>query len=233
MDWTDKYEQMGQLFRKLENKIDVLAEENQQLLDKCQQLEVHHRMESLNLKCEIVPAGALWEELPTQETNITSTRHRSLNGDVYNQLDECEHSLDMKLEDLKNPGFISVSEKGNDSGASQTGDLEQTCTSCLDFSVVETSCKIGTMTPGQDIIPKRSKRSPIASSTHPLEPVQRAIQAQEDVVVPDLTTSDSMFSFSSDDSVSQSSTADHLGVTPITNMTKISLRLNDDWDVID
>jgi len=46
VDWQDRYEQMGQLYNELARKSGDLAEENEQLLIKCEQHEVDER--SLN-----------------------------------------------------------------------------------------------------------------------------------------------------------------------------------------
>merc|ERR1719362_2003048 len=108
VDWKDKYEEMGQLFRELvgelEEEVDDLAEENEQLRVKCQEREEPLLMDGLadkndHLTREEMSAEALLEASPLQQTTITNTPGKnSFSGDVYNQLDEFEHSLDMELE---------------------------------------------------------------------------------------------------------------------------------------
>ena len=71
----------------LVDKIDDLADKNEKL------------------KCELVSSKASREAPPIQNTAITVTNSSCFSGDVYAQLDQFEHSIDMELEDFQQLGL--------------------------------------------------------------------------------------------------------------------------------
>ena len=114
VDWKDKYEQMVQSCEELMKNIGDLAEKNEQLLVKRQQLEVNKKrlndmlVDKINdladkkekLEYELVSSKASREALRMQNTATTVTNSSCFSGDVYAQLDQFEHSLDRELEDF-------------------------------------------------------------------------------------------------------------------------------------
>jgi len=115
VDWKDKYEQMAQSCEALVEKIGALAEKNEQLRIKCQQLKVNKKRrndmlvdkiddladKNEKLKCELVSSKASREASPMQNTATTVANSSCFSGDVYAQLDQFEHSLDRELEDFQ------------------------------------------------------------------------------------------------------------------------------------
>merc|ERR1712194_542382 len=82
VDSKDKYNQMGQLHQELEDQNDDLVKENEQLLVKCQQLEVDEQMagwsdNSEHSECELMPATVSIEASPTRDASAPETRRRS------------------------------------------------------------------------------------------------------------------------------------------------------------
>jgi len=132
IDWKDKYDQMGQSYNELVDKTGDLAEESGQRLIRCQQLEVdladERRLndmllekiddvadENEKLERKLVSWEAWFESLPSQDTATTVT-----SGDVFRQVDQFEHSLDMQLEDsqqlrlLENLSVVTMASSGED-----------------------------------------------------------------------------------------------------------------------
>jgi len=118
IDWKGKYEQVGQLYNELVEKISDLTEENGQLLIKCQQFKVDEKKhfgkivdlagKNKQLECELFFSTAKFEASPMQDTVTTVTHSSSFSGDVYAQLDHFEDSLDMELEDFKVDPFDDI-----------------------------------------------------------------------------------------------------------------------------
>jgi len=243
MEWRDTFEQVGQLCQQLEDERDVLLEENERLLVKCQQLEACQQMDGVveeneYSEFESVPAEALLEVSAVQDTGTTTAHRRSFTGNVYNQLNEFELSLDMELEDFQKLGLFSSSDNENNTSCSDANEGEQTYTSSHASPVGVTSCQIGTMTPVRDTSVRgnvlgTSKGSSVLSSRNPIHLLRRMFQTQDDDIMPAMATSDSLFSFSSDCSISQSSMSDLPGFTPIKRATKLSPQPNAEWGIIE
>lgn len=237
MDWKEKYEQMGRLFQELESKIDVLDKENGELRAKCQQHEVHLLMgdwdnENNHLELEVASAEVLLKASPTQEVSFTNTNCQTFSGDVYHQLDEFEQSLDLELEDFQRLELLSVGENVNNSSTSHTGDNEQSCSSCIEFQGGKATCENDSMTHVGDSTQEPIKDMPRAPTRNPFHLLQRVFQPQNDVTMPALTTSDSLFSLSSDHSLSPSPLQDLLGFPPA-KMTKMSPGPNAEWGIME
>jgi hypothetical protein len=228
VNWKVKCEQMGQLSQELEDKNDDLSMENGQLLLKIQQLEVHEQMVGLadkneQLGCEFVPDKVLIEASPKQDTTTTDTRPRSFSGDVYKQLDEFELSIDMELDDFQRLGLLysdeikkNIKAKNSEDGAEPASESEQTSSSCL---VAESPCEM--------VMSGAPRRNP-------LHLLQRMFQTQDDDPMPAMTTSDSLFSRSSDYSLStRSTTSNFRSSGPTKRSTKMSPHSNAEWAIIE
>jgi len=243
MDWRDKYEQVGDLCQELEDERDVLLEENDRLLVKCQQLEACLEMDSAveSNECpefESVPTDALLEVSSVKDTTTTTGPRRTFTGNVYNQLDEFELSLDKELEDFQKLGLFSLCDNGNDTNCSNADEIELTCTSSQESPAGMTSCLTETLTPVQHTaiqgnVSQTSLGSSIPTSRNPIYLLQRMFQTQDDDIMPTMTTSDSSFSFSSDCSLSQSSMSDPLGSTPIKRLSNMSPQRNAEWGIFE
>jgi hypothetical protein len=230
VDSKDKYEQMVQLFQELEDENDDLTRENGQLLVKCQQLEVDGQMDgwsdnSEQSECKLMPAVALIESSPIRDTAASETRRRSFSGDVYHQLDQFELSIDVELEEFQRLGLLSADENDNNVGAQNTEDCasqasvsEQASSSCLEVLESETPCEIGLSE---------------APSRNPLHLLQRMFQTQDVTPMPAMTTSDSLFSLSSDCSINTRSTSDFLSLASTKRSTKMSPQPNAEWAIIE
>ena len=236
VNWKDKYEQMGQLYNELVEENSDLAEENDQLLIKCQQLEVDESMlndmlvakiddladENERLECELVSYKALFESSPMHDTATTITDSSSFSGDVYEQLDLFEDSLDMELEDfqelgrLENSSVFEMASSGENENKSPT-----------------TSAKNSL----QDKTPETIKDdTPRAPSRYPLQLLHRMFQTStQDVydAVPAMMTSDSLVSFPSDYSVSTRSSSDLFSFTATKETMKMSPQPNSEWAIIE
>jgi len=230
VDSKDKYNQMGQLHQELEDQNDDLVKENEQLLVKCQQLEVDEQMagwsdNSEHSECELMPATVSIEASPTRDASASETRRRSFSGDVYHQLDQFELSIDMELEEFQRLGLLSADANDKNAGAqsseecaSQASESEQTSSSCLEVLESETPCEI---------------RLSEAPSRNPLHLLQRMFQTQDDMPMPAMMTSDSLFSLSSDCSINTRSTSDFLSLASTKRSTKMSPQPNAEWAIIE
>lgn len=212
VDWKDKYEEMGQLFRELvgelEEEVEDLAEENEQLRVKYQEREEPLLMDLAGMNDHLTREN-MSAEAPLGQTTITNTpRKNSFSGDVYNQLDEFENSLDMELEAFQRLELL-------------TDELEHSLDRELD-----------TMAPVQLKTHEPSKGMLKTLTGKPFQLLRRAFQAQDDEPMPALTTSDSLFSLSSSCSMSQASSQDLLGFAPAGKMTKMSPGPNAEWGIM-
>lgn len=253
MDFKDGYERMGRLVRELvgelEEEVDVLAAENGRLRAELprEREEAHLSTDGSvmneidRLERERVPAEALSESSPARGTALANTRRRqSFSGDVYNQLDEFEQSLDMELEEFQRLEYLSDElelsldreledvQRLNDAGTLHTRDNEDACSSCSEFHGRETPIQ-------HNISPKTSEGSSIApTGGHPFHLLPRVFQTQDDAAVPALTTSDSLFSLSSDCSIRRSSSShDILGFAPAEKVTRMSPGPNAEWGIVE
>jgi len=233
VDWKDKCEQMGQLYQELEDKNGDLAKENRQLLVKCQQLD--GQMDGLAdenelLDCEFLPAKASLDASLMKDTATTDKlRTSSFSGDVYGQLDQFELSLDMELEDFDCLGFLPAGENQNNTGVKN---IEESVSEASESEEIS-SLYLEALAPLQDRTLKTSEGSLGAPSRNPLHLLQRVFRTQADMSVPAMTTSDSMFSFSSDCSISTRSMSDLLGFAPMKRTTKMLPQPNAEWAIIE
>jgi hypothetical protein len=249
VDWKDKYEQMGRLYSELDEKIGDLAEENEQLLIKCKQLEVDESMlndmltekindladENKKLECELVSNKTLFEASPMQDTSPTITNSFSFSGDVYAQLDQFEDSLDMELEDFQLLGLWNE----NNTSANNSEDVETT-DSESEQKTLEITKDILFITPAKNPLQDKTletiKDTPRAPNRYPLQLLHRMFQTQtQDVydAVPAMIASDSLMSLSSDYSISTISSSDLLSLTPTKKTMKMPPQPNYEWAIIE
>merc|ERR1712194_274030 len=129
------------------------------------------------------------------------------------------------------------SDDESDTSCSNANESEQTCRSSQGSPVGATSCPIGTMTPVQDTsdrgnVLQTSKGPSVPPSRNPIHLLQRMFQTQDDDMMPAMTTSDSLFSFSSECSISRSSMSDLSGFSPIKRALNMSPQPNAEWGII-
>jgi len=246
VDWQDRYEQMGQLYNELARKSGDLAEENEQLLIKCEQHEVDER--SLNdmlvakiddladdnekLECELESYKTLFEASPMQDTATTVTdissaasvtNMSSLSGDVYAQLDQFEDSLDMELEDFQQLVVLE-----NEKNTSETNVIES-----IKYKL--------SLTPSTNSLLAKSletvKDTPRASNMYGLDLLRGMFQTTPtqhvNDALPALTTSDSLMSLPSDCSISSRSSSDLLSWTPTKKTMRMSPQRNAEWAIFE
>lgn len=277
VNWQDKYERMGQLYHELAEKNLNLDEENGRLLFKCHRLEEADADDDLRVLfndddvpkkkidddvedereqpewCAPLPLpdqDALPKAAPRHETTTTTRTNASsfrFNDDVYGQLDQFEHSLDMELEEIQELGLLGSSsvvaraspgekeknacaDDNSERGASSDSECVQASSPCYEVIVSETSLP---MSPLQDKTIDASKDTASTSNMNPLQLFHRLFQTHTDVPMPALTTSDSLFSLSSDYSISaESRSSDVFIPTPNKTSTKNSPRPNVEWAII-
>ena len=244
VDWQDRYEQMGQLYNELARKSGDLAEENEQLLIKCEQHEVDER--SLNdmlvakidgladdnekLECELASYKTLFEASPMQDTATTVTDISSLSGDVYAQLDAFEDSLDMELEDFQQLVVLDTS-----SVVAMASSVEN------EKNTSETNGYKLSMTPSKNSLQAKTletiKDTPRAPNMYGLELLRGMFQTTQtqrvDDAVPALTTSDSLMSLPSNCSISSRSSSDLLSWKPTKKTMRTSPQRNAEWAIFE
>jgi len=237
--WKDKYEQMEQLYNELVEKTGDLAEENDQLLIKCEQLEVDESMqndmlavkigdlaeENEKLESELMSYRTSFEASPMKDTATIFTDSSSLSGDIYAQLDQFEDSLNMELEDLQQLGLF---ENMSVVATASSGEKEK--------NTREMIKKKYFMTPVKNLLQEKAletiKDTPTSPNMNPLQLFQRMFQTQtqdayDDVPAMVTSTSNSLMSLSSSDcSFSTTSSSDHFSLTPTKRMSPYNLMLN-------
>ena len=254
VNWKDKYEQMGQLYNELVENNGDLAEENGQLLMKCQQLEADESMlndmlvvkiddladENERLECELVSYKTLFEASPMQDTATIITDSSSFSGDVYAQLDQFEDSLNMELEDFQQLGLLENSsvfamtssgenENNTSSNNSEDGETNDSGSEQKTLEIIKDKLPIKTPETIKDDTPR-------APSRYPRQLLHRMFQTTTQGVydaVPAMTTSDSLMSFPSDYSISTRSSSDLLSLTPTKKTMKMSPQPNAEWAIIE
>lgn len=227
MYWQDRYKRMRQSYDVLLVSNMDLEKENARLLLKCRQLEDDERERSDNRVREDeaddgvrsdnrVPGEidnmadekeqqdytyqsgqALFEAALIHETTspVMNCGNFNFSGDACKQLDQVEDSLDMESEE-----FLEQC-KDNDKKGAFESDSEQTSFSpCCDVTVGKTL----TLSPLQDKTP--SKDGVSESNSSPFQLIRRLFPTKiDDVSMPAMTPSDSMFSMATTLSISPES----------------------------
>jgi len=242
MDWQDRYDQMGQSYDELMESNINLEEENARLLLECQQLEADDRVRSYNdmsekkiddhpyekeeRECTAESGEALLDASPRHETNTPVSNCGSFNfsGDVYKQLDQFELSLDMELED-----FQELCEDNDKKGAFNSKSEKLSSSPCCEVMVGKTL----PVSPLQDKTPSKDDNS--ESNRNPFQLLRRLFPIEsDDVSIPAMTTSDSMFSVASDHSISMGSRSSDLYSLTATKKTMgMSSQGNAEWAIFE
>jgi len=242
MDWQDRYDQMGQSYDELMESNINLEEENARLLLECQQLEADDRVRSYNdlsekkiddvvyekeqLECTAESGEALVDASPRHETNTPVSNCGSFNfsGDVYKQLDQFELSLDMELEE-----FQELCEDDDKEGAFNSKSEKLSSSPCCEVMVGKTL----PVSPLQDKTPSKDDNS--ESNRNPFQLLRRLFPIEsDDMSIPAMTTSDSMFSVASDHSISMGSRSSDLYSLTATKKTMgMSSQGNAEWAIFE
>jgi len=237
VDRQDRYEQMEQSYDELVETNFDLEEENARLLLECQHLEAGERVyeddvsknfddvadENEQRECTPMPDKVILGASPRYEPTTPITRCDSFNfsGDVYKQLEQFEVSLDMQLEE-----FQGLGEDNNEKGAFDTESEQTSSPPCCDVMVG----KALPVSPLQNRTPSKDANSALSrfSLLNRLFPTQ-----SDDALIPAMTTSDSMFSVSSEHSMSMESRGSNLfSWTPTKKTMKMSSQGNAEWAII-
>ena len=184
-------------------------------------------------ECTPMPDKVILGASPRHEPTTPITRCDSFNfsGDVYKQLEQFEVSLDMQLEefqglDMQLEEFQGLGEDNNEKGAFDTESEQTSSPPCCDVMVGKTL----PVSPLQNRTPSKDANSALSrfSLLNRLFPTQ-----SDDAPIPAMTTSDSMFSVSSEHSMSMESRGSNLfSWTPTKKTMKMSSQGNAEWAII-
>ena len=240
-DRQGRYEQMEQSYDELAETNFDLEEENARLVLECQQLEADEGVheddvpetivdvadEKEQRECTLMPGTVLLDASPRHEP-VTSPMSKldsfDFSGDVYKQLEQFEYSLDMQLEE-----FQGLGEDDNEKGAFDSESKQASSPPCRNVMVGKTL----PVSPLLNRTPSKDANS--ASSRNPFQLLQRLFPTQsDDAPIPAMTTSDSMYSLSSEHSLSMNSRGSDLNSwTPTKKTMKMSSRGNAEWAIIE